>query len=76
MVTFVMIFFSAKSKYVTFIFSMSMSSSSSSSLSGVESLSSTGSPSSSLSSVISAVLIMILSEVFGSITLNAILTSL
>ena len=69
-------FLRAKSKYFTLTFSISMSSSSGSSFPGVESTSSTGSPSSSVSSEISAVFIRIRSDVFGSVTLKAILTSL
>ena len=71
-------FFRAKSKYLTFTNSLSKSSSSFHSLllSGVESISSIGSPELSLSSAISAVFTSILSDVFGSVTWNAIFTSL
>jgi len=72
----VTIFSSAKSKYLTLTFSISISSSPSLSLSGVESISSTSFPSLSLSFDISAVFIKILSDVFGSVTLNAIFISL
>ena len=69
-------FLSDKSKYCTFTFSISWSSSPSFHSSGVESLSFTSFPSSSVSSEICALFIKILSDVFGSITLNAIFTSL
>ena len=68
-------FFNAKSKYLTFTNSLSKSSSSFHSLllSGVESISSTGSLFSSLSSEISAVFTNILSDVFGSVPFSSVL---
>ena len=72
----VMNFLSAKSKYLTTTYSLSISSSPSSPFPGTESTSSTSFPFSSLSSFISAVFINVLSDVFGSITLNTTFTSL
>ena len=71
-IAFVTHFLNAKSKYFTFIFSMSWSSSPSIHSFGVESLSVTSFPSSSLSSEICAWFIIISSDLSGIFTLNEI----
>ena len=70
----VMNFLNDKSKYLTTTYSLSISSSPSSPFPGTESTS--GVSYSLLSSFISAVFINVLSDVFGSITLNTTFTSL
>ena len=69
-IVFVTHFLKAKSKDCTLIFSISWSSSPSIHLSGVESISSIPPPFSSELSVICALLIIILSDVFGITTLS------